>query len=55
MRGPLSYNEADVTTLQEDDADGGDDSLGIETCQFETRDGGLFLVYASVEPLVILA
>lgn len=55
MRGPLSYNEADVITLQEDEADGGDDSLGIEVCQFETRDGGMFLVYASVDPLVILA
>jgi hypothetical protein len=29
--------------------------LGIEICTFETRDGSMFLVYSSVDPLVMLA
>jgi len=55
LRGALSYNEADVITLQEDESDGGEDSLGIEIATFETRDGGMFLIYCSVDPLVMLA
>ena len=52
LRGALAYNEADVITLQEDS---GEDSHGIEICTFDTRDGGMYLLYSAVDPLVMLA
>lgn len=52
LRGALCYNEADVIQLGEAEEE---DSLGLEVLSFEGPGAEEYLLYAAVDPLVLLA